>query len=293
MKRNVRTVIALLIALSILLTLAACGKKNKTLTAEELEEIHATEQALREKLVGVTWHYDDGPAHAVRFDPDGTAEEYLGGTVQWIEEYTFDLRFCEYYDMDAEELTARERDFVLEYYEYNVVMRYTDEDMDGERYVQSVAFEDGTLILGLHRLTPGADFVKTLPEGLDGNDALLDRVLYDEDSNDYRLFYSDGTGFRCNGVFLDGTLLNEEKFYWGMDGDLLYMMVPTQPGGEGPILQEVDGYYLEAEGEGFRATDYWNGHVRYYGPPEADDDSANRLIHNYDMLHESISGWGY
>ena len=293
MKRTVRAFVALLLVLNMLLSLAACGGKQKTLTEEELTEIRATEQELREKLVGVTWHYEDEPAHAVRFDPDGTAEEYLGGTIQWIEAYTFAVRYCEYYDMDAEKLTERERDFILEYYEYNVVMQFTDEDLDGERFVQSLKFEDDTLILDHHRLVRGADFVKTLPEGLSGNDALLNRVLYDEDSNDYRLFYADGTGFRCNGVFLDGTLLNEEKFYWGMDGDLLYMMVPTQPGGEGPILEEVDGYYLEADGEGWRATDYWNGNVRYYGPPAADDDSANRLIHNYDKLHEAISGWGY
>ncbi len=293
MKKYGRAVFALLLALSMLLSLAACGGKAKTLTDAELDEIHATEQELREKLVGVTWHYEDEPAHAVRFDPDGTAEEYLGGTIQWIEPYTFAVRFCEYYDMDAEKLTERERDFVLEYYEYNVVMQYTDEDPDGERYVQSLKFDGDTLVLDSHRLVRGADFVKTLPEGLSGNEELLNRVLYDEENNDYRLFFSDGTGFRCNGVFLDGTLLNEEKFYWGMDGDLLYMMIPTQPGGEGPILEEVDGFYLEADGDGWRATDYWNGAVRHYGPPKADDDSANRLIHNYDMLHESVSGWGY
>ncbi|MBQ7688412.1 MAG: hypothetical protein IJT27_04255, partial [Clostridia bacterium] len=123
--------------------------------------------------------------------------------------------------------------------------------------------------------------------------ALLNRVLYDAENNDYRLFFAEGTGFRCNGVFLDGTLLNEEKFYWGMDGDLLYMMTPTQPGGEGPILEEVNGYYLEADGDGYCATDYWTGTVRYYEPPEADDDSANRLIHNYDKLRDAMTDWGY
>ena len=293
MKRTVKAVFALLLALNLLTCLAACGSKAKTLTDGELEKIHITEQELRDKLVGITWHYEDEPAHAVRFDADGTAEEYLGGTIQWIEGYTFAVRYCEYYDMDAAELTSRERDFVLEYYDYNVVMQYTDEDLGGERYVESLAFDGDTLLLGIHRLAAGADFVKTLPEGLSGNDALLNRVLYDRDSNDYRLFFTDGTGFRCNGVFMDGTLLNEEKFYWGMDGDLLYMMTPTQPGGEGPILEEVDGFYLEADGDGFRATDYWNGNIRYYEPPEADDDSANRLIYNYEKLHDAVADWGY
>ena len=293
MKRTVKAVFALLLALNLLTCLAACGGKAKTLTDGELEEIHITEQELREKLVGITWHYEDEPAHAVRFDSDGTAEEYLGGTIQWIEGYTFAVRYCEYYDMDAAELTSRERDFVLEYYDYNVVMQYTDEDLGGERYVESLAFDGDTLLLGIHRLVAGADFVKTLPEGLSVNDALLNRVLYDRDSNDYRLFFADGTGFRCNGVFMDGTLLNEEKFYWGMDGDLLYMMTPTQPGGEGPILEEVDGFYLEADGDGFRETDYWNGNIRFYGPPEADDDSANRLIYNYEKLHDAVANWGY
>ena len=293
MKRTVKAFFALLLALNLLLCLAACGGKAKTLTDGEIEEIHRTERELREKIVGVTWHYEDDPAHAVRFDPDGTAEEYLGGTIQWIEGYTFAVRYCDYYDMDAEKLASEDREFVQKYYDYNVVMQYTDEDLDGERYVESLAFDGDTLLLGLHRLVPGADFVKTLPKGLSGNDALLDRVLYDADNNDYRLFFAEGTGFRCNGVFIDGTPLNEEKFYWGMDGDLLYMMTPTQPGGEGPILEEVDGYYLEADGDGWRATDYWNGSVRHYGPPGADDDSANRLSHNYEKLREAVADWGY
>ena len=283
---------ALLLALSILLSLAACGGKAKTLTQEELEEIHRTEQELREKLVGVTWHYKDEPARAVRFDPDGTAEEYMG-TIQWIEEYTFAVRYCEYYDMDAENLTSRERESVLKYYDYNVVIQYADEDLGGERFVKTLAFDGDALLLDNRRLVQGVDYVKTLPEGLSGNDALLNRVLYDAENNDYRLFFADGTGFRCNGVFLDGTLLNEEKFYWGMDGDLLYMMTPTQPGGEGPVLEEVEDFYLEADGNGYCATDYWNGTVRYYAPPGADDDSANRLSHNYDMLREAVSDWGY
>ena len=284
---------AVLCALAVCLSLTACGGKPKTLTEEELAEIHRTEQALRERLVGITWHYEDDPAHAVYFDPDGTAEEYLCGTIQWIEDYTFDVRYCEYYDMDAEELTTREREQVLEYYDYNVVMRFTDEELDGERYTESVEFDGDVLLLGLHRLVPGADFVKTLPQGLSGMDELLGQVWFDGDRNDYRLFFSGGTGFRCNGVFLDGTLLNEEKFYWGMDGDLLYMMTPNQPSGVGPILEEVDGFYLERDGDGWRLTDYWNGAVRYYGVPDPDDDSANRLIYNYDMLEEAMVGWGY
>ena len=283
----------LLLALAMVLSLSACGGKPKTLTEEELAEIHRTEQELREKLVDATWHYEDEPARAVRFNNDGTAEEYLGGTIQWIEDYTFAVRYCNYFDMDAEELLTREREHIQEYYEYSVVMQYTDEDLGGERYTESLGFDGDTLLLGIHRLVRGADFVKTMPEGLSGNDALLNRVLYDEDDSDYRLFFSDGTGFRCNAVFLDGTLLNEEKFYWGMDGDLLYMMTPNQPGGEGPILQEVEGYYLEEDGDGYRLTDYWSGATRYYGPPEADDDSANRLIYNYDMLRDAISDWGY
>lgn len=288
-----KKLLAILVIASMLLALAACAPKTKTLTEEELAQIHRTEQELRDKLVGVTWHYADEPAHAVYFDADGTAEEYLGGTIQWIEEYTFDVRYCEYFDMDAEELTTRDRDSVLEYYDYNVVMQFADEDLGGERYTESIEFDGDELILGLHTLVAGADFVKTLPEGLTGNDALLDRVLYDADSSDYRLFFPDGTGFRCNAVFLDGTLLNEEKFYWGMDGDLLYMMTPNQPGGEGPILEEVDGYYLEADGDGYRLTDYWTGFRRYYGPPDPDDDSANRLIHNYEMLRDAMADWGY
>lgn len=288
-----KRLIAAALTLFLVVTLTGCVAKSKTLSEEEIAEIHRTETELRDKLVGVTWHYEDEPAHAIRFEEDGTAEEYLGGTIQWIENYTFDVRYCDYFDMDAEELTTRERDDVLEYYDYNVVMQYTDEDLDGERYTDSIDFDGDTLLMGIHRLVAGSDFVKTLPEGLSGNDELLDRVLYNDNSSDYRLFFSDGTGFRCNAVFLDGTLLNEEKFYWGMDGDLLYMMIPTQPGGEGPILEEVDAYYLEADGEGYRLTDYWNGYQRYYGPPEPDDDTANRLINNYEMLHDSISDWGY
>lgn len=159
-------------ALAICLSLTACDGKPKTLTEEELEEIHRTEQELQERLVGITWHYEDEPAHAVYFDPDGTAEEYLGGTIQWIEDYTFDVRYCEYFDMDAEELTTREREKVLEYYDYNVVMQFTDEELDGERYTESIEFDGDALLLGVHRLVPGADFVKTLPEGLSGQDEL-------------------------------------------------------------------------------------------------------------------------
>ena len=70
--------------------------------------------------------------------------------------------------MDAEELTTREREQVLEYYDYNVVMRFTDEELDGERYTESIEFDGDTLLLGLHRLVPGADFVKTLPQSLSG-----------------------------------------------------------------------------------------------------------------------------
>lgn len=286
-------IIALLLALILSVGLAACRPRMKTLSPEEFEEIHRTEETLRAQLVEITWHYEDEPARAVRFGDDGTAEEYLGGTIQWIEDYTFAVRYCDYFDMDAEELTTRDREQVLEYYDYNVVMQFSDEDLGEERYVESVSFDGDTLLLGNHRLVRGPDFVKTLPEGLAGNGALLNRVLYDVDDNDYRLFFDDGTGFRCNGVFLDGTLLNEEKFYWGMDGDLLYMMTPTQPGGEGPILEEVDGYYLEAEGDSFRLTDYWTGSQRLYGPPDPEDDSANRLIYNYDMLHDAMAGWGY
>lgn len=292
MKQIPRAFFALLLASIMLLSLAACFGNSAKLTDSDLSEIHRTEQELREKLVGVTWHYEDDPARAIRFDPDGTAEEYMG-TIQWIEKYTFAVRYCTYYDMDAEELTSRKKDDVQKYYEYNAVMQYADEDREGKRFTNSLAFDGDTLLLGAHRLVRGVDFIKTMPDGLSVSEALLDRVFYDAENNDYRLFFAEGTGFRCNGVFLDGELLNEEKFYWGTDGDMLYMMLPTQPGGEGPILEEVNGYHLEADGDGYRATDYWNGNVRHFGPPAADDDSANRLIHNYDMLREAVSDWGY
>ena len=290
---DMKKTLSILLAAALLLTLTACSGKQKTLTDEEITQIHETEQQLRNQLVGITWHYEDEPAHAVYFAPDGTAEEYLGGTIQWIEEYTFDVRYCEYFDMDAEELTTREKEFIEAYYDYNVVMRFEDEDLDGERYTETIEFEGDTLVLGLHRLVPGADFVKTLPEGLSVKEELLGQVWYDTERNDYRLFFSDGTGFRCNGVFLDGTLLNEEKFYWGMDSDLLYMMTKCQPGGEGPILEEVDGFYLERDGDSWRLTDYWDGGVRHYGLTDPDDDSGNRLNHNYDMLHDAVADWGY
>ena len=99
-------------------------------------------------------------------------------------------------------------------------MQFSDEELDGERYTESIGFDGDALLLGNHRLGPGAAFVKTLPEGQSGRDELPGRVWYDEGRNDDRLFFSGGTGFRCNGVFLDGTFLNEEKLCWGMDGDL-------------------------------------------------------------------------
>lgn len=64
-------------------------------------------------------------------------------------------------------------------------------------------------------------------------------------------------------------------------------------GGEGPILEEVDGFYLERDGDGWRLTDYWSGVVRHYGLPDPEDDSAKRLIYNHDMLENAMADWGY
>ena len=288
----VKRTLALLLLLALALVLAACGEPA-TLTQEEVADIYAEEAALRARLVGVTWHYENEPAQAVRFNEDGTAEEYLGATIQWIEPYTFEVRFCNYFDQDAAELTTRDRDYVLKYYEYSVLMTSADEDGSGSTSCEAVTVEGDVMTWGARRYVKGADFVKTLPEGLGIETALLDRVLYDEEANDYRLFYSDGQGFRCNGVFLDGTIHVPEKFSWGVDGDLLYMMIPTQPGGEGPVLQEVDVYRLEQTGDGFTLTDQWTGTVRTYAPPAADSDSGNRLSHNIEEIHRSLESWGY
>lgn len=272
--------------------MAACSSAPKTLTEQEIADIHSNEQMLYEQLVNATWHYEDEPSHAFAFRDDGTAEEYQG-IIEWVTAYTFAVRFCDYEDKTGEHLAETDRESIEKYYDYNVVMQYTDPVHEGQSYIDKIAFDGDTLLMGVHRLVKGVDFLKTMPEGLAIKDELLNRVWYDVKGNDYRLFFPEGTGFRCNGVFLDGTLLNPEKFYWGTDNDMLYVMIPIQPGGEGPILEEVDGYRLEADGEGWQMTDYWSGQVRHYGIPGEDDDSAARLTCNYEKLHESMADWGY
>lgn len=282
----------ILLPLVLLLSLAACGEPA-VLTGEEIAGIRAREKELRAQLVGATWHLEDEPAVAVRFNEDGTAEEYAGGTVQWIEPYTFELRFCSYFDQEAQELTVKDAEYIRKYYDYSVLMKAAGEDASDSVSCEEVRFEGDALILGVRRYVKGADFVKELPEGLSVDASLLNRVLYNMEDNDYRLFFDDGTGMRCNGVFLDGTIHVPEKFYWGVDGDTLYMMIPTQPGGEGPVLQEVDFFRMEAENGGYRLTDLWSGTVRFYGAPDPDSDSGNRLIHNYEKIRRSMSTWGY
>ena len=280
--------------LSLVLAFASCGlPSNSGLSEQEMADIHRTEAELRARLAGHTWHVEEEISHAYRFNEDGTAEEYPGPSIQWVEPYSYDVRFCNYYDQDASGLADHDREYIEKYYHYSVLLTYAGDDSSGSTAVETISFDGDKLKMGAQTLVQGVDFIKTMPEDLSVDESFLNRVLYDADNNDFRLFFRDGTGFRCNGVFLDGTLLNEEKFYWGVRDGMLYYMIPNQPGGEGPILQEVDCFSLEQDGDTYRLTDYWTGTVRTMTDADPENDSAMRLMHNYEMLRDRMPEWGY
>ena len=285
-----KKLLCVLLAILCLASLTACKPKVKTLTEAEIAEIHEKEKELTAQIQGVTWHYTDAPNQGIRFFPDGTAEEYMGD-ITWIENYSWVVRYCCYTDMEAANLATADREFVLKYYEYALVMANLDESLSGKPFEEKVSVDGNTLTWGIKTLTPGTDFLKTMPVGLGTREELLEGVYHDEADAVYYLFFPDGTGFLCNTVFLDGTPMGEEKFYWGTEGDNLYICRKRQPGGEGPVLDDVHAWALKPEATGFQMTNLWNG--LFHRLVLTEDDVAQWLLHNYDMLHEAIQTWGY
>ena len=278
----------LFIILFVLLLCVGCGSKSKKLSSDEIKLIHDKEKELSQYISDKTWHYEDEMNRAYYFNSDGTGEDYPSKEITWISNFTWEVKYGSYGDYYGEELETKDKEYIDKYYDYHILFHYVYDDGESETGISKLEY-DGDLYIDYRKLVIGADFIKEMPNNLNILSDLLNRCLYEEEGGYYYLFYSDGTGFKCNGIFMDGEILNPIKFYWGINDYGFYMMTPKNY--EGEMLQEVDEYGLDVIDGGFLLIDTWYETPLYL--MENNNDTAQLLMKNYESLHTRIVQFNY
>ena len=293
----------LLLFLVVLFVLTSCGKKAKGFTAEELEEIHATEASLKQQLVNRTWHFCSEPARAVKYNEDGSYENYLGPGIRYLDYFsgddgTWDIKYCGTLDADTSYLET-DKEKAKEYYNYNIVVTYVNMDGKTKTYTQAVGFTSNDLKLDGDQLYVGRAVIEHMPDNLGIFEMMPDHVWYIESMGSYALFFDDGYCYMTYGVFIDGSTNGSYLYRWGFDKDsgMFYLMDYYKP--DDVVYEDVQEYALNGalndDGTMFiQLVDTWSNGENMIDVQMVDDkdDSAKALLNSYDQLHSwTVQNW--
>lgn len=297
----------IIVTILISLILFGCGSKTKGFSQDELNEIHNKEKELKEKLVDKTWHYINEPSQAVRYLSTGCFENYLSRGIRGMDPFydeTWDVKFCGSLDGDITYLeTDKER--ALKYYDYNVLVKYTDIDGKDRSYTLEIDYDGDELILGNDRLFDGQEAITKMPDNLNVHKDVLNHVWRIEGMDYYALFFDNGLAYMTYNVFIDGSTNGSYIYKWGVDDEGFFYMMDYY-NMDDVYYEDVQKYalnagYTEESKLYLELVDTWttenNPDIKNIVSYRMDivdgqDDSAIALLNSKDKLRQwTINNW--
>ena len=293
----------ILLLCTVLMLLCSCGKKTKGFSEEELQEIHAKEESLRQQLVGKTWHYSSEPARAVRYLEDGSYEDYLGPGIRNRDYFsgddgTWQIKYCESLSGDTSFL-EEDKERAQKYYDYNVLVTYINREGKTKTYTQSIAFSSGDLILSGDKLYDGPAVIEHMPDDLKTFDLLPGHVWYLDGFDSYALFFDDGYCYMTYGIFIDGQSNGSYLYRWGFDEDNVFLYLMDYYKDDDKVYEDVRQYAIDGAIEDggniyLQLAETWSNGENIMGMRIVDDQdySAKALMHSYNQLHKwTLDNW--